>query len=97
MAKRFHSELRGMKVVGSNGRVFGEVDDLEIDEQTWRATHIIVRVKSDAVTELGLDKPFWSHARLPIPIHQVSGASDVLVLRSSLEEFAQLIRLADAE
>lgn len=86
-----------MKVVGSEGGVFGDVDDVELDLATWRMTSLIVRVTAEAVTSLGLEKPFWSRARLSVPVHQVAGATDVVVLRSSLEEFAQLIAAADAD
>ena len=55
---------------------------------------LVVRISSDVVTELGIEKPFWSHARLEIPIHQVSGATEVVVLRSTIAEFAQLIAIA---
>lgn len=97
MTKRFHGELRKMTVVGASGRVFGDVDDVVIDETTWQATRLIVRVSSDAVADLGLEKPFWKRARLQIPTHQVVGASDVMVLRSTLEEIAQLVAMAEAE
>lgn len=97
MPKRFHDELRKMNVVGSSGRVFGDIDDVEIDETTWRATQLIVRVSSEAIADLGLEKPLWKRARLAIPIHQVAGTSDVVVLRSTLDEIAQLVAIADAE
>jgi sporulation protein YlmC with PRC-barrel domain len=86
-----------MSVVGANGRVFGDVDDIEIDAETWRMTNLIVRVSSAAVLDLGLDKPFWSRARLSVPVHQVSGATEVVVLKSSLGEFAQMIAAAVAD
>ncbi len=97
MAKRFHSALRNMTVVGANGRVLGELEDIEIDEQSWRMTNLIVRVRSDAVTELGLEKPFWSHARVAVPVDQVSGTSDVILLRASVEDMARMVAVADAE
>ncbi|MBA3458061.1 MAG: hypothetical protein H0T42_33570 [Deltaproteobacteria bacterium] len=86
-----------MNVIGANGRVFGTVDDVELDAATWRATSLVARVRSDAITDLGLEKPFWSRARLSIPIHHVSGATNVVVLKTTLEEFAQLIAHAAAD
>ena len=98
MKKRFfHSELRGMRVVGANGRSFGDVDDLDVDVESWRIASVIVRVSSTAVVDLGLEKPFWTHARLTIPVDHISGASDSLVLRTTLEEFAQLLAVAKAD
>jgi sporulation protein YlmC with PRC-barrel domain len=97
LTKTFGDEVRGMQVVGSSGRIFGVIEDLSIDESTWRGAALVVRVRSNAVSDLGLEKPFWSSARVEIPIHHVSATSDVVVLRTSLEEFAQLIALAHAD
>lgn len=85
-----------MKVVGANGRTFGEVDELDVDVESWRIASIIVRVSSTSVTDLGLDKPFWTHARLTIPVEHISGASDNVVLRTTLDEFAKLLAGAKA-
>ncbi len=95
--KRFHDQLRGLKVVGANGRAFGDVHDIEIDEATWQVKSLIVRINSDVVTDLGLEKPFWSRARLSVPVNQVSGATDVVVLRTSIEELVQLVAAAESE
>ena len=97
MTTSFQSELRKKQVVGASGRVLGEVEDLEIDMLTWRVATLVVIVNASAVADLGIDKPFWSHARIHIPIHQVSGAIKTVVLRSTVEELAQLIAMAKAE
>jgi len=97
MAMSFQSDLRKMQVVGASGRVLGEIEDVEIDVATWRIATLVVVVNSSAVADLGVDKPFWSHARIHIPIHQVSGATETVVLRSTVEELAQLISMAKAE
>jgi sporulation protein YlmC with PRC-barrel domain len=94
MTSRKNSELRGIKVVGASGRIFGMIDDILIDTETWRVTHLVIQVSSDAVTDLGLEKPFWSHAMLEIPIHQVAGASDAVILRSTVAEYAAMIASA---
>jgi hypothetical protein len=64
-AQCFQSALRGMYVVGSNGRVFGPIEDLVVDDASLQVTAVIV---------LG----------------------SLLVLRTSLDEFAQLLAQADA-
>lgn len=97
MSKRFQTQMVGMKVVGANGRMLGDVDDLVIDEETWRVTGLFIRVNSDAIGELGLEKPFWSRARFEVPVSHVAGATDIVVLRTTLAEFANLIASAEVE
>ncbi len=96
MIKSFHDDLRGKQLVGASGRVLGEVEDIEIDYETWRITNLVVAVNSGIVADLGIEKPFWSKARIAIPVHQVSGATETVVLRSTVEELGSLIAAAKA-
>ncbi len=97
MMKSFHDDLRSKQVVGANGRVLGEVEDLEIDYDTWRVASLVVVVNSSSVADLGVDKPFWSHARIRIPIAQVAGATETVVLRATVEELARIVSTAKPE
>lgn len=81
-------ELRAMAVVGAGGRVFGTVDELELDTQTLRLSSLIVKVNSAAVTALGIDKPFWSSAKLVVQATDIHAITDVVVLRLTIEDFA---------
>ncbi len=94
---RVQHELKGIVVVGAHGRVVGEIDDVEIDPSAWRVTGIVVKVDAEAVVQLGLKKPFWSKARVTIPIDHVSGVTDVLVVDVPLERLGALLADARAE
>jgi sporulation protein YlmC with PRC-barrel domain len=86
-----------MVVVGAGGRVFGHVDELEIETEHLRITTITVKVTSAAVTELGIKKPFWSSAKLVVHAADVQGITDVVVLRLSIETFADRLGTAAAD
>ncbi len=94
---RVISELKGISVVGAGGRVLGDVVDVDVDVATWRVAQVIVRIHSDAVEALGLKKPFWSRAQVALPVSHISGVSDVIVLRSSATELAELMGTAAPE
>lgn len=87
-------QLRAMSVVGAGGRVFGTVDELEVETEGMRISSMIVRITSDAVSDLGIKKPFWSSAKLVVNIGDVQAVTDVVVLRLTIEEFSQ--RLGNA-
>ncbi len=86
-----------MAVVGAGGRVFGTVDELEIDTETLRISTLTVRIKSEAVAALGIEKPFWSHATLVVHAPDVQAITDVVVLRYTIEQFAERLGSAHAE
>lgn len=82
------SQLRGRFVVGARGRLIGVVDDIEIDPASWVATALIVRVDASAVSALGLEVPFWSRARLRVPVDHVDEVTDIIALRMSVDELS---------
>lgn len=82
-------QLRKMSVVGAGGRIFGTVNELEIETAGLRVVSLVVRVSSDAIAALGIEKPFWTHANLVVDAKDVQGVTDVVVLRLTIEEFAQ--------
>jgi sporulation protein YlmC with PRC-barrel domain len=91
------SELRKMAVVGAGGRVFGTVDEVEIATDTLRIAALTVRINSEAVEALGIKKPFWSHATLVVHAADVQGITDVVVLRYTIEQFAERLGAAVAQ
>ena len=96
MTQRFLEQVRGMKVVGAGGHVFGEVVDLELAGPTT-VSGFVIRVRSSNLVKLGMKKPFWSRARLVIPAKLVRAMDDVVVLRASLDQFALQMKAAEPE
>lgn len=86
-----------MSVVGAGGRIFGTVDEVEIETETLRISSLIVRVNSDAVAALGIATPFWSHAKLVVHAPDVQAITDVVILRYTIEQFAERLGSAKAD
>ena len=86
-----------MAVVGAGGRVFGHVEELELETDTLRVESLHVQVTAAAVSDLGIKKPFWSHATLVVPARYIQAITDVVVLRLTIEEFAERLGTANAK
>ena len=97
MGLKHFRELVGKSVVGSTGRVFGIIDDITLDTDSWKVASIAVKVRSQAVSELGLTKPLWKSARVEIPASVIGAARDVVILTVSLEQFAERLKTAVPE
>ena len=87
-------DLVGKSVVGSNARLFGIIADLGIDTDLWKVASIMLKVDSKAVTDLGLSKPLWRSARVEVPASLIGAAQDVVILKVSMEEFAEKLKAA---
>lgn len=84
--------LKGRGVVGAGGRFFGTVEDLEVDPKTWKITSLLIRANQHCLEDLGLKKPLFRNVRLTLPIQEIGDIGDVILLKITLEDFAQLVR-----
>jgi sporulation protein YlmC with PRC-barrel domain len=77
----------GTKVIGQHGREVGTVADVHVDCSTWRVDALEVQLRREILDELHLKRPFFGTQIVRVPIDEVSGAADVLVLKKPLETF----------
>lgn len=89
MNERHFKDIKGMTVIGTGGRVFGELQDVVIDGGGLRITGLVLRVRSPLVEELGLTRPLWRRARVVVPAEYVSSLGDVVMLNLSVDDYAR--------
>ena len=63
--------LRGKKVFAANGMEIGELDDVEIDENTWAIKTLYVILRDDVAKLYGIKTGFRKEAIVPIPASYV--------------------------
>jgi sporulation protein YlmC with PRC-barrel domain len=76
--------LRGKKVVGTEGYILGEMNDLHVDFNTWQATAFYVILSDEAAAELNLKKPFLRKIIVALPISLVKAVGDVITLKAPI-------------
>ena len=84
--------LEGKKVVGSEGYILGEVDDVNINSNTWQANTFYVNLSDKATAELGFKKSFLSKVTVCLPTHLVKTVGDIITLKEpirNLEDIAE--------
>jgi sporulation protein YlmC with PRC-barrel domain len=81
-------ELSGKDVIGESGAVLGEVKGAEVNINTWRVTHLKVKLSTRASEQLGFKKRFRSSS-VCIPVSLVSAVGDVVTVGSTLSELSQ--------
>lgn len=85
MTKSKITNLIGMKVIGQHGRDLGVVADVSADVETWQLLTLEVKLNRAALDELKLKRPWFGTQTIHVPVGEVSGATDNLVLMSLLE------------
>jgi sporulation protein YlmC with PRC-barrel domain len=73
--------LSGRAVVDATGRVIGELSELIIDTDTWKADAILVRLRRGVAGEIGVQRGPFRAAVLEVPIEAIQSVADAVVLR----------------
>lgn len=78
------NSLKGKKVVGSEGYILGEIDDLYVDLETWQATAFYVNLSNDAIAELGFKKSRLHKIVICLPTKLIKAVGDIVTLTQPL-------------
>lgn len=82
------TNLIGMKIIGQHGRDIGVVADMSADVETWQLQNLEVKLNRATLDELKLKRPWFGTQTVCVPVGEISGATDNLVLKRPLEEMA---------
>lgn len=80
------TNLIGMKIIGQHGRDIGVIADMSADVETWQLQTLEVRLNRATLDELKLRRPWFGTQTIQVPVGEISGATDNLVLKCPLEE-----------
>ncbi|MHB8899254.1 MAG: PRC-barrel domain-containing protein [Thermoguttaceae bacterium] len=78
--------LVGMKIIGQHGREVGVITDMFADVETWHLQSLEVTLNRETLDDLKLKRPWFGTQTVHVPVSEISGATDNLVLESILEE-----------
>ena len=83
-----------MKVITANAYIFGEVKGAEVDVDSWRITHLHVKLTDKAATDLGFKKKFRS-STVCMPITHINEVGEVVTIDKSLEELSRIVEVVE--
>jgi len=82
--------LKTKEVVGTEGYILGEMNDLHVDFNTWQATTFCVILSDEAAAELNLKKPFLRRMIVCLPTDVIEAVGDVVTLKSPIRNLKEL-------
>jgi sporulation protein YlmC with PRC-barrel domain len=81
-------KLSGRFVICAGGFDLGNVNEIEINTDTWQVTHLHVKLSKQASEDLGFKKRFRS-STVCVPVSLVSQYGDNVLLNKSIEELSK--------
>jgi len=72
--------LKGKKVIGTEGYILGEMNDLYVDFSTWQANAFYVVLSDMSAAELDFRKPFLRRIMVCLPTKLIESVGDVITL-----------------
>ena len=88
MAEKKSQNILGKVVVGQHGREVGTIDEVLVDTEAWQVVCLGVKLNRDTLEELKLKRPLWGTQSVRISCDEVSGLTDMIVLKHKLEDMA---------
>ena len=78
--------LMGLKIIGQHGREIGIITDMLANVETWQLQSLEVKLNRETLDDLKLKLPWFGTQTVHVPVSEISGATDNLVLKCLLEE-----------
>jgi sporulation protein YlmC with PRC-barrel domain len=78
--------LVGIEIIGQHGREVGIITDMLVDVDTWQLQSLEVKLNRESLNDLKLKRPWFGTQTVHVPVREISGATDKLVLKHALEE-----------
>lgn len=91
------SDLVGKTVATSEGNIIGEVNEVIIDTDTWRASDLQVKIEKSTGKEMGLKTPFIGSLLVLVEATRVTSAADQIIIDVSVDEFKEYVDGRDEE
>lgn len=83
--------IEGKQVIGTKGKIVGEVEGFDLELETWKVTGLQVGLTDEATTQLGFKRPFFSRVVVIIPSKIVSEVGNFITLDKSIDSLESLV------
>ncbi len=89
-------DVIGKEVLGAEGWKIGKVEEIVIDKESWAVTALSVALESNIAKEFNVKK-MWGKSAFTVPIGQVQGVADRIILKISKSQISDLAKASAQE
>ena len=70
--------------------LLGEVEDADVDMNTWQVTNFYVGLTDEATRAIGFKRPFLGKVTVCLPASEITSFKDIAVLNKNMKELRDL-------
>jgi sporulation protein YlmC with PRC-barrel domain len=85
------STFMKMQVVGTGGKVLGQVLDIQLEPSQWKMPSLAIRVEKEVTEHMKIKKPLIGRAQLTLSMVHVNSIKDYIMLNTDHEGLARLL------
>jgi sporulation protein YlmC with PRC-barrel domain len=85
------SDLVGKTVATSEGNIIGEVSEVIVDTDTWRATDLQLKIEKATGKEMGLKTPFLGSLLVLVETSRITSAADQIIIDVPIDGFKEYV------
>ncbi|MEM4728948.1 MAG: PRC-barrel domain-containing protein [Thermoplasmata archaeon] len=85
------SSFMGMKVVSTEGKILGKVDDIAFEPYTWKMPSLHITVPRDVLDALKAKKPILGKGTLSLSMVHVKSIKDYVMLDTDYEGLSRIL------
>jgi len=78
------------KAFTSDNVLLGEIDNAELDTNTWQITNFYVGLSGEATKTLGFKRPYLGRVTVCLPASSIETIKDTVILNQTLQELHNL-------
>ena len=83
-------DVLGKTVIGAAGNYIGEVNNIDIEANTWQITHLQIKLSDKAAKEFGLKKTL-KRSNIKIPTSSINNIGVIIKLNLSLMDLKKIL------
>ena len=85
------SKFMKMQVVGTGGKVLGQVLDIQLEPSMWKMPSLAISVGRDVMEHMKMKKPLLGKGQLTLSMVHVNSIKDFIMLNTDHEGLARLL------
>ncbi len=85
------SALLGKTVATAEGHIIGELNEVILDTETWRATDVQVKIEKATGKEMGLKTPFLGSLLVLVETSCIASAADQIIIDIPFDSFKEYV------
>lgn len=88
------SSFMGMKVISTEGKILGKINDISMEMQSWKMPSLAITVPRDVLDELKTKKPVLGKGKILLSMVHIKSIKDYVMLDTDYQGLSRILETA---